>query len=119
MTRHIQFSWKEGMYLDLWSVVHFITGLIFAAVFSAISDSFWLGFVILAFFTILYEFAEYAFKVREHIQNADCDVVFALCAFAIYFSQFSGWDNAWHWKAFALTVFVNLILTLLGYRAYR
>ncbi len=73
--------WREGKWLDLWSVVHFLTGISTGLGFSILGFDF-LPSVIIAFLAFTaYEFWEARVKIRETPQNRVMDVVVGLASF--------------------------------------
>ena len=75
--------WKHGKYLDLWSLVHFLSGFLLSGLF------FWLGFSFiwaLAYSTlllILWEAFEFIIKIIEPSVNVTVDILIGLAGFFI------------------------------------
>lgn len=74
--------WREGKYLDLWSIPHFLSGfsLGLAMHFTgfAVAPSFIIGFLLL----VGYEMFEAIAKIEETPQNRTLDVAVGMASFA-------------------------------------
>lgn len=110
--------WREGEWLDLWSVVHFLSGMSvgfvlytfkFAAPAAAIV-------AFLAFFA--YEMWEALVKISETPTNRVMDVVVGMVSFWLAFFFLAPWfEGGDFFLMFGLLVSVNIILAALGWRA--
>src|SRR5262245_56350828 len=69
------FGWSHGRYLDYWSFVHILTGIIFGTLILIVHSPSLLSFIIIVAGLILYEFLEILAGIAEDIQNSASDVV--------------------------------------------
>lgn len=74
-------TWKHGHYVDLWSVVHFLSGLLIG------TGLFWLGFsfvwacIIAVALVLLWELYEWMLKIIEVTPNVLLDIVIGIIGF--------------------------------------
>lgn len=88
----MNFLWKERKYIDGWSLVHIITGYLFAGVFFYFDISFWPAFWISSAAFILWEVGESFFKVHEHSENRYADIVVDYIGFFLAVWVYEGLD---------------------------
>lgn len=85
--------WKEGRYIDFWSIPHIIIGALLVWIFEFVGFGFYFNLG-LSFVLILgWEFFElYALDVHEHFPNKFMDVITGIFGFFImyYFIQEKG-----------------------------
>ena len=73
--------WKHGKYLDLWSLVHFLSGFVLGGLF------YWLGFDLMWAFIystlllILWEVFEFFIKIIEPSVNVTLDILVGIIGF--------------------------------------
>lgn len=116
--------WKHGTYLDLWSVVHILSGaLIASACFYFGINFFWSGVITLVL-VILWELFEIMLKINEPRKNMLADIIIGMAGFYIigYLHFTKGWP--WSSEFFFSLLFVTLGLSLWGFidftkRGYR
>ncbi len=111
--------WREGKWIDLWSVVHFLSG---ASLGFAIH---FLGFdglsaaVIALLLMIVYEFWEAAVKIKEYGSNRFADVIIGMASFSIavfYIVPMTAGSREFY--EISLSVFgINILLSVLGWKA--
>lgn len=109
--------WREGDYLDLWSVPHFLSGLVLGLTL------FFLGFdeiaaaVIALLALVSYEMFEVIVHIQETRMNRVLDVVvgMASCLPALHFAPYIARDTVLF--IFALAGIADATLSLLGWRA--
>lgn len=111
--------WREGKWLDLWSVVHLLSGVSFGLALGV------LGFgttasVIIAFLSfVLYETWEAMVKIAETPQNRFMDVVVGMASFVPVFFFSGGLAANVFILAFGFTLTVNIAMATLGWLASR
>lgn len=70
--------WKEGQYIDLWSLVHFLFGVLFVFLADFFELTFLNALIILTVSTTIWELVEFASgKAKELFFNKVADVVVA------------------------------------------
>jgi len=73
--------WKESKYLDLWSVNHFLSGVVFTGWMLEAGLDIWIVFIIYASLAVGWEIYETIKKLHEHIGNKIMDVVTGIAGF--------------------------------------
>ena len=110
--------WREGKWLDLWSVVHFLSGLSVALGLSVFDFGLWPTFIIATLLFIAYEMWEAVVKIEETPQNRFMDVIVGQASFLLAYAI--GIPEVWAWDffvAFGVILAVNLALAALGWQA--
>jgi hypothetical protein len=112
-------GWQDGKYLDLWSFVHILTGVILGlGVLIFRLPPGW-SMLALTLGLIAYEFLEVAGKVSERWENIITDVVVgaAGAAFIIfYLNELVAYHSLF--LALAVCIIANLILLYLGWHSF-
>ena len=68
-------GWSHGEYLDYWSFVHLLSGIILGIFVTIISTQYFLSFVFIVILLIFYEWLEILVKVSEGFKNILLDIV--------------------------------------------
>ena len=110
--------WREGKWLDLWSVVHFLSGISVALSFYFLHFGA-LASVALAFVGLVaYEMWEVIVKIEEAPTNRLMDVVVGMVSFVPAFFIVAPRLTAQQFAyAFALVLLVNILSSMIGWRA--
>lgn len=109
--------WREGKYLDLWSVPHFLSGMIVG--FSL----FFLGFAVNAAFTIAflllvaYEMFEVIAQIEETRWNRVLDVVVGMASFAPTFLLAPYGREPYIVIVFIIIIVMDGVLSFFGWQA--
>ena len=112
--------WREGEWLDLWSVVHALSGVsmgffIYLVHFEVVA-SMTIAFVLL----VAYELWEAAVKIEETPANRIMDVVVGMVTFVpTYLWLVPALVGGAFWSVFAIIFAVNIIMAALGWIASR
>ncbi len=110
--------WREGKWLDLWSVVHFLSGVSVAFSFYLLHFGA-LASVALAFVGLVaYEMWEVIVKIEETPTNRFMDVVVGMTSFVPAFFIMAPRLTAQQFAyAFVLVLLVNILSSMIGWRA--
>lgn len=113
-------AWREGKWLDLWSVVHFLSGVSMGLVLYMLHfgahESLVLAFVLL----VSYELWEAMVDIQETPTNRIMDVVVGMVSFYPTFAFLAPiLTGAAFGEMFAGVLAVNILLAALGWRASR
>jgi len=109
--------WEEKKYADLWSVNHFLGGIILAQITYSFNLSFWSGLVLAVFLMMGWELYELAVGIEESAYNKSTDIGFGVLGFLSYVFFLI---KLKYFKYIFIVIFiVFIILELLGYLAYR
>ncbi len=111
--------WREGKWLDLWSVVHLLSGmsvgfLMILLQFGTIAT------IVISFLSfILYEMWEVIVKIEETPQNRFMDVVVGIMSFLPTFFFFQGLSTSLFILLFGFVLTVNIVMATFGWLASR
>jgi hypothetical protein len=108
--------WREGKYVDLWSLVHFLAGFLLSSLLFHAGFSLFGTVAITLVALAVYEVGEKAAGVDEHATNRITDILFGLGGLGIVHEIAKG-DLAWSIFSAAATTFA--LLNYLGWRAWR
>src|SRR3989338_10042420 len=111
--------WREGKWVDLWSVVHLLSGASFGLFFGVMNLGTTASFVIAFLSFVLYETWEARVKIVETPQNRFMDVVVGMVSFAPVFFLSQGLPTSSFILVFGLTLTVNVVMATLGWLASR
>ena len=107
--------WKHGKYIDLWSIVHFLSGTLVASLAYWLELPFFWATVIAIVGVLGWEFVEAATRIIESKTNVIMDIIIGLAGFFfasyLYFIQnlfFSPW-------IFSGLVLLTGVLSLWGF----
>lgn len=77
--------WREGKYIDAWSIVHFLSGLLLGFILNALGFSIFEGFLIAAVLVILWEIVEPRIWPGwyETRQNQIVDIIIGLIGYLV------------------------------------
>src|SRR3989338_9989878 len=111
--------WREGKLLDLWSVVHLLSGMSFGLALGILGLGSTASIIIAFLSFVLYETWEAMVKIAETPQNRFMDVVVGMTSFlpTFFFSQ--GLPTTSFILLFGLTLTVNIVTATLGWLASR
>lgn len=116
--------WKHGKYIDLWTVVHILSGALLAGIFYYLGlDLFWSATYTLVVL-LGWEFFEALVGIGETVGNVVMDIIFGMAGYLalahLHYFEHWGFD----WRAYLSLLFVTLFLSLWGFvdflkRGYR
>lgn len=75
--------WKHGTYIDLWSLVHLLSGFLLAGVFYGSGTGFLQAFIFSALLLIAWEMFEWVVKIIEPSLNVMVDIIIGLVGFFV------------------------------------
>jgi hypothetical protein len=110
--------WREGTWLDLWSVVHFLSGLSLGFGLSFFSFGAFPSFLLTVILLIAYELWEAMVRIKEAPTNRVMDVVVGTLGFACSFWVVTPQLTTAQWLfSFEIVLTLNVILAAIGWRA--
>ncbi len=110
--------WREGKWLDLWSVVHFLSGMSMAFITHLFSFSPLASFIIAFILLVTYEMWEAMVRIEETPQNRFMDVMVGMISFAPTFAFIAPTLAMPDYVlVFGVTFVVNVVLSVIGWRA--
>jgi len=109
--------WKHGKYLDLWSLVHFLSGFVLGGFFYWLEFGFWWAFIYSALLLILWEVFEFFIKIIEASWNVTVDILVGLGGFFLaawfYYSR-----SEFNLYLYLAVVTATMALALWGFLDY-
>jgi len=112
----IHAKWQEARYLDLWSIVHLLSGMVLAMIISFFGFSFWFSVVVAFLLMVVWEFFESAIGIGEHATNLFTDLVVGLIGYFITVVWIP--DNAYIWATLILLLIIGA-LDWVGFSSYK
>lgn len=73
--------WKHGTYIDLWSLVHFLSGALLASLFYKLQYGFVLSLVLSTLLLLAWEVFEWIKKIIEPSINVGMDIIIGVIGF--------------------------------------
>ena len=115
--------WKHGKYLDLWSLVHFLSGFLLCGLFYWLGLGFIWAFVYSTFLLILWEAFEFIIKIIEPSVNVTVDILIGLIGFFLA-AWFYFLSNKFDASIYLALVGITFAISLWGFldflkRGYR
>lgn len=108
--------WREGKWLDLWSVVHFLSGISLGFGISIFQFGTVASIVIAFLLLVAYEMWEAMVQIHETPQNRVMDVVVGMASFVPTFLLFAPRHGESSFIfAFGLILTLNIVLSALGW----
>lgn len=112
--------WREGKWLDLWSVVHFFSGISIGFCARLVPLEPFAIVVIVTLLLVGYEMWEALVHIQETFTNRVMDVVVGLVSFLpTYFWVNSRLSEDHYILVFGLVLTLNVILSVFGWTASR
>lgn len=110
--------WREGKWLDLWSVVHFLSGISVAFGIALFGFELLAASLIAFLMLVAYELWEAMVQIHETPQNRVMDVVVGMTSF--FLAHAIGLPIAWSttfFIAFGVILAINIGLSAIGWMA--
>lgn len=111
--------WREGEYLDLWSVPHFLSGMSVAFVLFFAGFATNAAFVIAFLLLVAYEMFEVIAEIEETRWNRVLDVVVGMLSFTPTFLLAPSVPRTYLVVTFVIVVIADTILSYFGWLASR
>lgn len=109
--------WREGEYLDLWSVPHFLSGALLACFIYLLHINFFYSIILATILLTAYEIFEIKIGIWETDWNRRLDVIVGLTSFIPTILLISDWDFL---EVFVFGLFLSVIdgtLSFIGWSA--
>lgn len=107
--------WREGKWIDLWSVVHLLSGASFGFALAVFDLGAIASIIIALLVFVLYEMWEAMVKIIETPQNRFMDVVVGMVSFVPTFFFSQGLSPAVFIFVFGFTLTTNIVMATLGW----
>jgi hypothetical protein len=110
--------WREGKWLDLWSAVHFLSGISVGLGFYFLHFGVLASTLLALVCLVAYEMWEMIVKIEETPTNRFMDVVVGMMSFVpAYFLLAPALTNTQLVYLFAAVLAVNIVSSIFGWRA--
>jgi hypothetical protein len=109
--------WREGRYVDLWSINHVLSGIVLGAILFSISVPFvWsLGLSLILF--VAWEIGEMVAGIKEHMPNLIMDIVCDVAGFLLIAWWFAE-IGPLSWMSITAWILLMVVMNLWGFIAY-
>lgn len=103
--------WKEGKYIDLWNIPHFLISLLAGFIFIYLHLTFLSSIVLIILLKTTWEIYEHIYVTKEAIPNKIFDVLTGvLVIVSVYYLP----PNLITLRTFSYILFLNIILSIWG-----
>lgn len=98
--------WKHGTYVDMWSIVHLLSGFVLAGLFFLFGFSFPVAIISSVFLLLFWEVFEAAVKIIEPSINVIVDIIIGFVGFLVGAQLFyvMGWPASYALYGLVLTI---------------
>ncbi|MCC6982057.1 MAG: hypothetical protein IT535_02190 [Bauldia sp.] len=111
-------AWGHGRYLDAWSIVHTLTGLLLGTIGAGLGLPLWQCLLATLVVAVLYEGVEMAVGIIENLANAVTDVLLAILGAAVAWLVLIGRDVATLVWVFVPLALINAALVAIGWHRH-
>jgi phosphatidylglycerophosphate synthase len=112
--------WKEGKYIDMWSIPHILCGFVFAGIFNYLGIGLWLNLILSILIMIWWEFFELIFlDVHEYFTNKTMDILMGLAGFFIMYALILKFGIKTIFPWLIVIVVIWLLLNYWGFYAHK
>jgi hypothetical protein len=110
---------KNGKYLDLWSVNHTLAGVVIAGPLYYFSIPLVYSLAISLFLIVGWEVYEILFEIHETWQNRSTDIIVGVLGFFFIWYLYPHITTAQQLEIYAISFFVFIVLEIWGFIAYK
>lgn len=100
--------WKHGKFIDMWSVVHFLSGFLLCGALFQLGYNFSQALIISLVFMLLWEFYEWVTHIIEPSINVVVDILIGLAGFFLssyfYFLREKPFNTDFFWLVLVFTL---------------
>lgn len=111
--------WAERDYIDFWSFVHFLTGVLFGYVHFIFNLPLLRVFLLAVVLFILWEVFELIKGIRETKKNRVIDIMIGIIGFGFTTYAYPLMDQGFALSIGIVALFLNLFLNTMGYVLYK
>ena len=110
--------WREGTWLDLWSVVHFLSGVLLGLGFYFLHFGSIVSAILALLLLISYEMWEMIVQIEEASTNRFMDVVVGMVGYLLAFFPLASWLPQTETRfTFGAVLTTNILMSMFGWRA--
>ena len=113
--------WKKGRAFDLWSIPHFLFGILMAFLPQLAGISILTALSLMIILAMVWEIYEKFIDIKETIENSLLDIILPVVAFMLTSRLLAAYSlHSDDLKVFAVAIFAVFLFTnISGWRAYR
>ena len=112
--------WREGKYVDMWSIPHVLCGVILVGIFCYFRVEFWPNLILSTLIMVGWEFFElYVLDVHEYLTNKIMDIVTGLFGFFIMFALILIFGIKTMLPWLMAVIIIWLVLNYWGFKAHK
>jgi len=112
--------WKEGKYIDLWTIPHILAGVVLCGFFNLFGIEFYLNLILSTLIMIGWEFFElYVLDVHEYITNKVTDVVTGVIGFFFTYELILKFSIKTMFPWIVAVTMIWLLLNYWGFKAHK
>ena len=115
----ISFSWSEGRYFDLWSLVHSLSGITLGFIIAFLQIQTVLAYTLAFVIIVLWEVFEKSVGIHETKENRVLDIVVGMIFFVVAYKVSDMIQANAQESLTIFSVLVLAFLTLIGWLDYR
>ena len=109
--------WKEGRYVDLWSINHVLSGIVVGALLLTFGVSLAWSTVIALILFVGWEVGEIIAGIKEHTPNLITDIVCDLAGYAAIVWWYAKVAPL-SWQSLTAWILLTIVMNLWGFIAY-
>jgi hypothetical protein len=110
--------WREGKFVDLWSLVHFVGGFALGAILVFLEVEPYIASAIGVALFVGWEFVEFLVKIHEHGSNRLSDLVFDYAGFFLAQLYVLYWQGEMYLYIPLVACGITLVLEIWGLSAF-
>jgi len=118
-TKWYYIIFRNGKYLDLWSVNHTLAGVVITGPLYYFSIPFVYSLLISLFLIIGWEIYEIAFDIEETWQNRSTDIITGVIGFLFIWYMYPQFTISTQILVYTVLTVIFLVLEVWGYFAYK
>lgn len=103
--------WREGKYLDLWSINHVVSGMFLGAIFYLLGGNFIMSSIAALATMIIWELFEIVKKIHETLINKVVDVIVGYVGFILSYYFYFNNSNL---NKILVLIFIALLIVVLN-----
>ncbi|OIO47120.1 MAG: hypothetical protein AUJ28_01190 [Parcubacteria group bacterium CG1_02_37_51] len=107
------------MFVDLWSIPHFLFGTLWAGFIIYLGWPFWMGLLVGIIVMIAWEFYEISVSVKEVIYNRTMDVVLGVFGYITMFYLLNILTRSVSIYIYIILLIIYIVITTTGYLSHK
>lgn len=118
-TNHVfELSFSDGIYLDFWSVVHLLSGIILGLVFVLLNISLYSSLLLSLGLAALYEIWEIFMDLSEDVQNVITDILLVVSGTYLLIVFLPNFSHSVSISILVFLILIQAVLVWVGWKSY-